>query len=52
MSRGLTLRMVSKNEKVKGTDGISETEPTYNVVLVPEVAGAPWCSWGLTMPPN
>lgn len=44
MSRGLSFWMMSTNEKVKGTDGISEMETTNEVVLVPEVAGAPRCS--------
>lgn len=40
VSRGLTIQMVSTNEKVKGTDGINEMETTKEVVLVPEVARA------------
>lgn len=49
MFRGFILRMVFKNEKVKGIDGISETEFIYNVVLVLEVVGVFWCFWGLIM---
>lgn len=40
VSRGLTIQMVSTNEKVKGTDGINEMETMKEVVLVPEVARA------------
>ena len=40
VSRGLTIQMVSTNEKEKGTDVVNEMETTNEVVLVPEVAGA------------